>query len=84
MAARRRRDPVADAHQQVRDLRNKLHGFEQESVLPLRSQIAQLQRDNADLENRLTRLKEQQRLYRDAWEAMVRLTNGLLASGKEG
>jgi prefoldin subunit 5 len=80
---RRRRDPVADAHQQLRELRNKLHGMEQETVLPLRSQIAQLQRDNADLTSRLGRLQSLHQLYRDAWESMVKLSHGLLASGKD-
>ncbi len=79
--ARRRRDPIADAHQQVRALRNKIHSLEQEMVAPLRLQVANLQRDYESLQHQLGADQELLRLYRAAWESTLRLISGL-ASGK--
>lgn len=82
MRRRRRNDPLADANQDLRDLRNKLHAIDQETVLPLRARIAELEHENARLTQRVTKLDDLHRLYREAWESMVRLSNAILATGK--
>ena len=78
------RRQVADANQVIRDLRNQIHSHEQQVVLPLRARIAELERANALLALRVDRAEGLHKLYRDAWESMVRLTNATLplASGK--
>jgi hypothetical protein len=77
-----RRDPIADANQTIRDLRNQLHNYDAQVAIPLRTKVAELERANAQLALRVERAEGLHGLYRDAWEASIRLFNGVLASGK--
>lgn len=80
---RRDRVAVADANQEARLLRNRIHQYDQEVVLPLRAQIAELQKANAALTRKVARLTDLEARYHDVWRAGIRLTSSLLASGKE-
>lgn len=79
----RKRDRVADAHQVERELKNRIHAYDQETVLPLRSRIAGLETENKRLQRIVDRLTRLERSYRAAWEAGVKLSAALLASGKD-
>lgn len=79
---KRDRDRLADANQQERELKNRIHAYEQETVLPLRARIAELERDNTRLKRTTERLERLERLYRDAWVSGIRLAGALLATGK--
>jgi hypothetical protein len=80
----KRRDPVADANQRVRDLSNKLFGFDQEVALPLRTRVAGLERQVAELSAKAERQERLIVAYREHWESHVRLVAAQLASGKNG
>ncbi len=72
-------------------LRNRLHTLEQEVTLPLRHQIAELEREKAALttrvtraEGRVTELASLCEAYQDFVDAFIRLAaERQLASGKE-
>lgn len=74
-----RRDRVADANQQVRDLRNKLHQVEQTTILPLRGRIAELELDNRLLTSKLDHAQRMSGLYQKAWASMLDLVQALSA-----
>ena len=78
-----RRDRRADAHQSAREIKNRIHQYEQETVLPLRAQIAQLERDNKAMSARLQRSERLEALYNEALSVSVRLASTLLATGKD-
>ena len=79
-----RRDRIADANQQVRELRNKLHAIDHEVVLPLRTRIAELERDSRVLTAKCHQLERMHDLYRKSWEAMLELFHAIttVAGGK--
>ena len=79
----RRRNPLAQANQNNRDLRNRLHRFDQEVALPLRSEVAQLKLDLERLQSKVSGLQRLNEAYRQDWTAAVRLEYERLASGKE-
>ncbi len=79
----RRRNPLHDAQQRVRDLANKNHAYESEVVLPLRAELAQVRADLKKTTERLAHLERLEAAYRRAWEAQVHLAAAQLASGKD-
>jgi len=79
----RRRNPLHDANQRVRDLSIKLHNFESDVVLPLRAELAAARANETKLAAKVAHLERLEAAYRHAWEAQVRLAAAQLASGKE-
>jgi hypothetical protein len=78
----RRRNPLAQANQANRDLRNQIHRFDQEVALPLRAEIAQLKLDLERSRSKVADLVHLNEAYQQSWEARVRLDYERLASGK--
>jgi len=71
---------LAAANQRTRDVRNELFKLEQETVVPLRAKIAELERANARLIKAVSDREHERDVYKDAWRANTELMRLLLDS----
>jgi len=78
MPHKRRHDPLADALQANRDLRNQLHQVEQ----PLRERLRDLENERDRLAQRVDALERESACYRAVVESGVGLLSHLLSGGK--
>lgn len=80
----RRRDEAkrGDAAQFERELRNRLHDYEQKVVIPLRVQIAEMDRELASQRRLVATLEGSLATHRQATEALIRLCMLSLDTGK--
>lgn len=80
---RRRPDPLADAHQQVRDLQNKLFQLERQQhvehveAATQTHEVGSLKAHNRDLIIRLAIAQERAQAFQRALEAMIGLWSAL-------
>jgi hypothetical protein len=84
LTKRKRKDLLVEANAKLAEARNKLHNIESQTVLPLRTRIAELEQENARLGRRLVLAERMHGLYKESWSAMVDLLAAVqnLATGK--
>lgn len=81
---RTRRNPLADAHATIRELRNEIGSAAQplrEKIRQLEAAAVQLEAEKSRLVTRMSILERENRIQRDALDALVSLHHWTISSG---